>query len=72
MPLEISLFFMCTPLAQGLPVPTPHHVFVDDDIYLKVIDTVRVEQAISTSIEDIFILLGKSDLDLRQAPVSWD
>ena len=58
--------------AQGLPVPTPHHVFVDDDIYLDVFDTVRVEQAISASIEAIFILLGKSDLDFRQDPISWD
>jgi hypothetical protein len=50
--------------AQGLPALTPHHVFVDDDIYLDVFDAVHVEQAISASIEAIFILLGKSDLDL--------
>ena len=50
----------------------PHHVFVNDDIYLDVFDTVHVEQAISASIELIFILLGKSDLDLWQDPISWD
>jgi len=44
-------------VAQGLPVRTPHHVFLDHDIYLDVFDTVHVEQAISTSIEAIFILL---------------
>ena len=44
--------------AQCLPVLTPHHIFVDDDIYLDVFDTVHIEQAISASIEAIFILLG--------------
>ena len=32
----------------------------------------HVEQAISASIEAIFILLGKSDLNLRHDPILWD
>ena len=42
----------------GNPVPTPHGIYVDDDIYLDVADPRRFEQAIAASIEAIFILLG--------------
>jgi hypothetical protein len=49
---------------QGHPAPTPHGVYVDDDIYLDVAEKLRFEQAIAASIEAIFIL--------RQDPISWD
>ena len=53
-------------------VNTPHHFFVDDDVYCDVYDVVRNEQAIASSIESVFILLGESDLASRQDPLSWD
>ncbi|EJK75241.1 hypothetical protein THAOC_03043, partial [Thalassiosira oceanica] len=52
--------------------------FVDDDIYADIFDpnapepTERIEQAVASGIEAIFILLGASDLSLRQDPLSWD
>ena len=56
----------------GNPVSTPHGIYVDDDIYLDVADTHRFEQAIAASIEAIFILLGESNMEFRQDPISWD
>ena len=56
----------------GNPVPTPHGIYVDDDIYLDVADPRRFEQAIAASIEAIFILLGESNTALRQDPISWE
>ena len=58
--------------AEGLPVNTPHDLFVDDDVYAEVFLKKRIEQAIAASIEAIFILLGESDLGLRQDTVSFD
>ncbi|KAL3803843.1 hypothetical protein HJC23_004005 [Cyclotella cryptica] len=58
--------------ASGTPRPTPHGVYVDDDVYLDVADTCRLEQAIASSIEAIFLLLGDSDIARRQDPISWD
>ena len=46
----------------GSPAPTPHGVYVDDDIYLDVVDPRRFKQAIAASIEAIFILLGASNM----------
>ena len=57
---------------QGNPAPTPHGVYVDDDIYLDVADRRRFEQAIAASIEAIFMLLGEPDPARRQDPISWD
>lgn len=54
------------------PVSTPHDMFVDDDLYAEVNAKERVEQACAASIEAMFITLGKSDLSVRQDPVSWD
>jgi len=45
---------------SGRPRPTPHRLFVDDDIYADRYDIDRMEQAIAASIESIFILLGAS------------
>jgi hypothetical protein len=47
-------------------------MFVDDDCYAEVYIVERVEQAITASIEAIFIVLGDSDLLSRQDPISWD
>ena len=58
--------------AKGQPVNTPHDLFVDDDVYAEVFQKGRIEQAIAASIEAIFILLGESDLILRQDTVSFD
>ena len=53
----------------GAPVPTPHGIYVNDNIYLDVADPCCFEQANATSIEEVFILLGKSNLALlEQAP----
>ena len=57
---------------QGVPVSTPHNFYVDDDLYAEVFDVGRIEQAIASSIEAIFILLGESDLSVRQDPISFD
>jgi hypothetical protein len=57
---------------QGNPAPTPHGVYVDNDIYLNVADKRRFEQAIAASIEAIFMFLGESNTALHQDPISWD
>lgn len=54
------------------PATTPHGVYVDDTIYLDVADKHRFEQAIAASIKAIFVLLGESNMALRQNPISWD
>lgn len=56
----------------GNPVATPLGIYVDDNIYLDVSDTRRFKQAITASIEAIFILLGESNTALRQDPISWE
>jgi hypothetical protein len=57
---------------DGQPVQTPHNMFVDDDVYADIYDVKRIEQAVAAGIESIFILLGESNLRLRQDPISWD
>ncbi len=56
----------------GSLAPTPHHVYVDDGIYVDWFDVIRIERAAAASIEAIFILLGPSALDRRQDPISFD
>ena len=46
----------------GPPAPTPHGVYVDDDIYLDVADPRRFEQA----------MLDASNTSRHQDPISWD
>ncbi len=58
--------------AEGNPAPTPHGIYVKDDIYLDVADIRRFKQAITSSIEAIFILLCESNTVLCQDPISWD
>ena len=60
--------------ANGIPVPTPQRLFVDDSVYADIYneDKVRIEQTVAAGIETIFILLGASDLDKRQDPISFD
>ena len=57
---------------DGNPINTPHHFFVDDGVYAEIFDKIRIEQAIASSIEAIFILLGHSDTSRRQDPISFD
>ena len=57
---------------DGVPEDTPHAFYVDDDLYAELFDRERVEQAIAASIEAIFILLGESNLDLCQDPISFE
>jgi hypothetical protein len=45
---------------------------VDDDVYVEIFDINRIEQAAAASIEAIFILLGHSQLERRQDPISFD
>ena len=56
----------------GSPAPTPHGLFVDDDLIAEVYDRDRIRRAIAAGIEAIFIILGESDLKRRQDPISWD
>lgn len=58
--------------ADGNDVNTPHAMYVDDDCYAEIFNRERVEQAVAASIEAIFILLGESDLEKRQDPISFD
>jgi hypothetical protein len=68
----------CDALNQGIfdthgnPAPTTHGVYIDDNIYLNVPNKHQFEQAITASIEAIFMLLGESNTVLRQDPISWD
>ena len=45
---------------------------MDNNIYRKVFDIDRIDQAVATRIEAICVLLGKSDLLARQDPTSFD
>ncbi len=56
----------------GELTPTPHHLFVDDDLYAELFDKARVEQTVAAGIGAIFMILGESDLARRQDPISWD
>jgi hypothetical protein len=56
----------------GALAPTPHHVYVNDSIYVDWFDVIRIERAAAASIEAIFILLGPSALDRCQDPISFD
>ena len=47
---------------NGNPVPIPHLVYVDDDIYLDIADIACFEHTTAAGIEAIFILLGESNL----------
>jgi hypothetical protein len=58
--------------STGAPEKTPHNFYVDDDVYSELWAIERVEQAVAASIEAVFILLGPSNLKLRQDPVSFD
>ena len=59
---------------QGKPANTPHFYFVDDGLIGEVYsaDRNRILRAIAASIEAIFLILGESDLQRRQDPISWD
>lgn len=59
---------------NGLPVPTPQRLFVDDSVYADIYEEtrIRMEQTIAAGIETIFILLGESDLARRQDPISFE
>ena len=43
---------------SGFPAKTPHHLFVDNDVYADVYDLTRVEQTIACGIEDLFYTPG--------------
>ena len=47
---------------NGTPVAMPHLMYVDDNMYLDVVDITHFKCATATSIEAIFILLGESNL----------
>ena len=57
--------------ADGGLQPTPHRLFVDDDIYADIWDVVRMEQTIAASIEAIFILLEASGKTFHVRICSW-
>lgn len=57
---------------DGVDSNTSHHFFVDDDLYAEVFNIERIETAIAAGIAAIFTLLGESDLQSRQDPISFD
>ena len=57
---------------NGTPENTPHHLFVDEDVYAEVFDKPRVLQAAAAGIESVFTLLGESELSHRLDPIAWD
>ncbi len=59
-------------LPNGLLLPTPHHLFVDNDIYRDIFDSFCIQQVVAASIKAIYILLGGSDLSKQQDPISFD
>ena len=56
--------------AEGNLTPTPHFMFVDDDCYAEIFLLLRVEEAVASSIEAIFIVLGNSDTFLNVKTLS--
>ncbi len=61
---------MCLP--DGSLQPTPHHLFVNDNIYADIFDSFCIQQAVVASIEAIYILLGESDLSKQQDPILFN
>ena len=57
---------------NGNPVNTPHEFYEYDDLYSETFEIERIEHAVAASIEAIFVLLGKSDLLVRQDPILFD
>ena len=47
-------------------------MFVDDAIITEVYQVDRMEQSAAAAIEALFIILGDSDILVRQDPISWD
>ena len=47
-------------------------MFADDDIYAEVHNVERIKQSCAAGIESIMIILGESDLEKRQDPISWE
>ena len=73
--------FTCPISDPNLPSPrtslgalaqTPHFVYIDDGVYINFFDVLQIKQAVAASIEAIFILLGPSELDHQQDPISFD
>jgi hypothetical protein len=58
--------------SMGEPAPTPHGVYLDNDIYSDVADRHCFEQATATGIEAVFILLGDPDMTRCRDPISWE
>ena len=54
---------------DGKPVPTPHNITVDDNLLAEVKKI--MPQAIATAIEEIFVLLGSPDLEVREMALSY-
>ena len=50
----------------------PHHVYIDNDIYLDIDKKSCFKHTTTGGIKAIFILLGKLDLMLCQGPIFWD
>ena len=51
---------------QGKPEITPHHLFVNDDVYAKVYNVKQVERYAAVGIKSSFILLGESAVNVHQ------
>ena len=54
---------------DGKPVPTPHNIYVDDNLLAEV--KKFMPQAIAAAIEAIFVLLGSPDLEVREMALSY-
>ena len=53
---------------NGIPMPTPHNMYVDDNLIAEI--KPRMKQAMSASIEALFILMGYPEQNRRKAAVS--
>ena len=55
---------------HGNPVPTEHHMFVDDNLIAEIKS--RMKQAQAASIESLFILLGRPEPEFRKVAVCME
>jgi hypothetical protein len=54
---------------DGKPVPPPHNIYGDDNLLAEVKKI--MPQAIAAAIEEMFVLLGSPDLEVREMALSY-
>ena len=56
------------PNKTSYPVPMPHHIYFDNDIYLTITNRAHLEQATATSIEANSYYLGHQTYSTAKTP----